>query len=384
MLVAGASGLILAAVVLASSLLRSKAASTAVALADLDGDSDLDAFFANSKNESGQADSVWINAGPQGWRDSGQRLGSADSLEVALGDLDGDGDPDAFVGNAGFASVFLNDGQGNFMDTGQRLNMEDLGAYHIDPVLGDLDGDGDLDVFAATCCGGIRANDSGAQASLPSANVVWLNDGGGNFSDSGQRLGSADSLSAALADLDEDGDLDAFVGNTGAPDGEGADPAVGGESLTVWLNDGQGRFSDSGQRLGDADSMVVALGDLDGDGDPDAFVGSLQADEIWWNDGHGHFSDSGQRLGSADSLSAALADLDGDGKLDIFTAGAQAWRVWWNDGQGGFTYAIRSPLEKNQVAALGDIDGDGDQDVFAGGLGAKIHTWLNNGAGIFG
>jgi hypothetical protein len=393
---AAAAGVLILGAILATNLLRARASSTAVALADLDGDGDLDAFFANTKNESGEPDTVWFNQGSRRWRDSEQRLGQADSLQVALGDLDGDGDPDAWVGNAGFASVFLNDGLGNFSDSGQRLTIEGLGAYYIAPVLGDLDGDGDLDVFAATCCGEIIgggpdsaggpdiSGEGGAQQTLLAANVVWLNDGQGNFSDSGQRLGSASSQAAALGDLDGDGDLDALVGNDDEFDDSIPDSSGSNEFDTIWLNDGHGNFSDSGQRLGGAGSKSVALGDLDGDGDPDAFLGNVQADEIWLNDGHGNFSDSGQRLGGELTRLAVISDLDGDGGPDIFTFGSQAWRVWWNDGQGDFTYAIRSQLEKNQVVTLGDIDGDGDLDVFAGGLGAKIHTWLNNGVGIFG
>ena len=78
----------------------------------------------------------------------------------------------------------------------------------------------------------------------------------------------------ALGDLDGDGDLDAFVGN----DKQGN---------RVWLNDGRGRFSDSGRSLGSSSSRALALGDLDGDGTLDAFAGNGfpigQANEVWLN-----------------------------------------------------------------------------------------------------
>ena len=129
--------------------------------------------------------------------DSGQRLGSARSWDVELGDLDGDGDLDAFVANGtqsnAASAVWLNDGRGRFM-----LSEQDLG-YGMGVELGDLDGDGDLDAF-------ITAWDSASQ--------VWLNGGGvqrgtgGFFADSGQTLGSGGGLDAALGDLDDDGDLD--------------------------------------------------------------------------------------------------------------------------------------------------------------------------------
>jgi uncharacterized repeat protein (TIGR01451 family) len=128
--------------------------------------------------------------------DSGQSLGSSGSYDVALGDVDGDGDLDGFVANHNQPNkVWLNDGTGTFSDSGQSLGS----SYSRGVALGDVDGDGDLDGFVA--------NGSG----LP--NKVWLNDGTGTFVDSGQSLGSATSFGVALGDVDGDGDLDGFVAN---------------------------------------------------------------------------------------------------------------------------------------------------------------------------
>ena len=93
--------------------------------------------------------------------------------------------------------------------------------------------------------------------------------------------------------------------------------------------------------LRDHRSLGVNLGDLDGDGDLDSFVanGSNQGNRVWLNDGSGNFSDSGQALGIHNSFGMTLGDLDGDGDLDAFIANysGQANRVWLNDGSGGFT-----------------------------------------------
>ena len=66
-------------------------------------------------------------------------------------------------------------------------------------------------------------------------------------------------------------------------------------------------FADGGQNLGSSRSHGVSLGDLDGDGDLDAFVANrYQANKVWINDGSGTFNDSGQNLGSSRSLGVSL------------------------------------------------------------------------------
>ncbi len=141
------------------------------------------------------------------------------------------------------------------------------------------------------------------------------------FVDSGQSLDASSSSFVSLGDLDGDGDLDAFVVN------------LSGEGNRVWLNDGTGHFTNGGQSLGSSDSASVSLGDLDGDGDLDAFVANFSGggNRVWLNDGTGHFSDSGQSLGSSDSACVSLGDLDGDGDLDAFIANfKQDNTVWLN------------------------------------------------------
>ena len=72
------------------------------ALGDLDGDGDLDAFIANGESTNdGKPNEVRVNVGNGLFQDNGIRLGNSPSLSVALGDLDGDGDLDAFIANCG-------------------------------------------------------------------------------------------------------------------------------------------------------------------------------------------------------------------------------------------------------------------------------------------
>jgi hypothetical protein len=232
------------------------------------------------------------------FEDGPQELGSSHSLDLALGDLDGDGDLDAFVANLNQPNgVWLNDGHGMYSDTGQMLGS----ASSFGVSLGDLDGDGDLDALVAN--GG-------------DPNGVWLNDGLGFFS-AGQMLGDSESVDVSLGDLDDDGDLDVFVANYNQPN-------------RAWLNDGSGMFSVTDQMLGNSTSREVALGDLDGDGDLDAFVANAQSqpNRVWLNQN------------SVTSFAAADA---GDG-FDFLA---------WQRGYGLMVQADES---------MGDADGDQDVD----------------------
>ena len=341
------------------------AASYDVALGDLDDDGDLDAFVANR-----EANKVWLNDGAATFRDSGQPLGNEDSRAVVLGDVDGDGDLDAFVANGGGhyqrIKVWLNDGKGNFRDSGQSISGGDV-------ALGDLDGDGDLDAFVANY----------------GPNNVLLNDGAGAFRQSGQSIGDALSFNGravSLGDLDGDGDLDAFVVQTG---GGGFTP---GGKIEVWLNDGDGSFSESGQRS-DSPGGPAVLGDLDQDGDLDALIveaAFLSPDKVkvWLNNGQGSLLDTGRDIDLADDVyDLQLGDIDGDGDLDVFVGHGGYFtgpdRVLLNDGEAIFSdsgQSLGSNGDRDEMntraMAMSDLDGDGDLDVFvATARGNKV--WLN-------
>jgi hypothetical protein len=160
--------------------------------------------------------------------------------------------------------------------------------------------DGDLDAFITTRY----------------ENVVWFNNGDGTFTDSNQQLGNYHSTGIGLADLDGDGDLDAFISNFN-------DPITPRDTANrVWLNDGSGLFTDSGQALGNEASFKVDIGDVDADGDLDAYVANFNGmpNKLWLNDGDGNFSDSGLAQGNGSSRAVGLADFDGNGTLDAWIA----------------------------------------------------------------
>jgi hypothetical protein len=377
-----------------------------IALGDLDGDGDLDAYFANGESENVQPNSVWINQGGGEFQDSGQSLGPGDTQSIALGDLDGDGDLDAIEG--GWGLIYINNGYGRFTGVDRSISPVD-GNYTRYPTLGDLDQDGDLDMFMAGCCGAFSGQKNDPWV-IPPASSVFLNHKSGHFSES-QSLTQQACPAAALGDLDGDGDLDAFIAcqtvilhsgvqidvngfNDSVQIFEGPHVERNRAPNLVYLNDGTGQLLESNQALGDASSYAVALGDLDGDGDLDAFVGNRADDEIWINQGGeqggipGQYTASSRRIANKSTKKITLGDVDGDGDLDALLniAANQSLNpeLWLNDGRAGFTRSRQElGIPDMQIYALGDIDGDRDLDIFAGSFDHGYDIWFNDGTGNY-
>lgn len=328
-----------------------------VGLGDLDGDGDLDAVFANMHFYS----QVWLNDGAGSFTDAEQRL-TQQGHGVGIGDLDGDGDLDLFITCASFdgshrpSVVYLNDGKANF-SASQELGDLKLSGNSVDLI--DIDGDGDLDACVQ-------------YYELPYR--VYLNDGRGTFKESD--IAFPDDMVLAWGDLDADGDVDIFAKELG-------------KGYKTLLNGGAGRFQDHWQML---DSTVdygyrsVALGDMDRDGDLDAFVtnGSREAGYstlALLNDGSGGFTGNGQNLPAVIKAWVELGDLNGDEHLDVFMAIiGQPHQVWINDGKGHFSDSdLRLGRDSGtRGCALGDLDNDGDLDVFvANFFGGSNAVWFN-------
>ncbi len=394
--------IVVASLLTACFLLTPPPRSHVVSLDDVDGDGDLDAVVGNrpgNTDYSGEPNAIWLNDGAGHFTDTGQRLIGSHGTKwdvthaVALGDLDSDGDIDAVFGNAipSLNTVWLNDGAGQYELHGEvHMKPHNQFDYSVSMsvALGDLDSDGDLDAYVGNCCRGewivSSANKIDARGFSDAYNMVWLNDGDGRLKDSGQRLGNWATGAVALGDLDGDGDLDAFEVNQGIRS-EFIDSVT---DNMVWLNDGTGHFADNGQRLGHSDGYAVALGDLDGDGDLDAFVGNAhfgRANEVWLNDGAGNFMGSEQRLGDENTRIVALDDVDRDGDLDAFVGNEGFGQIWTNDGTSCFTDSgQRFEWGSDYAVNLADVDGDGDEDVFAIRFTGDCLVWRNDGTGHFG
>ncbi len=248
-------------------------------------------------------------------------------------------------------------------DGGFTDSGQQLTQYGHGVALADFDEDGDLDAFIVC-----------HQFVLPSK--VYLNDGTGTLADSGQVFADASwsAVEVHTVDLNSDGILDvhvAYYSGTGAPD-------------RVYLNDGQAVFSDSGLLL---DEDTIAWGDLDGDGDADYFGKHWgEGYVVQLNDGHGNFTTGWQLADSQVTLGGiGLADFDSDGDLDALVlngfrdTSSQPSRLFWNDGTGQFTDS--GGLFNETMGAdltLGDLDLDGDLDVVVANMDRPNEVWLYN------
>ncbi|KKJ01367.1 FG-GAP-like repeat-containing protein [Prochlorothrix hollandica] len=268
------------------------------------------------------------------------------SSGVDLGDIDGDGDIDAVTSNFGGSRVYLNDGTGFFTDTDQNLgnsyaagiDLGDLdGDGDLDMAVGSFPGAHDPKEYLYGQPGPFQGL-SPVTPPTNGANTIWKNDGNGNFTLFQELEPDVRSAVMKLGDLDGDGDLDAVSANLGP--GNLGDPAFRNTPLgnQVWINTGNGFFT-KGQLIGNEISNGVDLGDFDGDGDLDVFAVNFgtfpatgEANRLWLNDGSGNFTDSGQLFGDNVSANVAIGDLDGDGSLDVFVANyyAQANQVYLN------------------------------------------------------
>ncbi len=292
---------------------------------------------------------------------------------VALGDIDGDGDLDILAADGDRNQVIArrNDGGGVF----SALPGVGVADGSTDVVLADIDNDGDLDLLATT------SNGNGTNGAVS----VRTNNGTGTFGGA-QNVGvNGSPLKVATGDIDGDGDLDLLAITT-----RGSGPDV----VSVRRNDGAGGFSGTQTVAVGANAQSLALGDLDGDGDLDLVVANWDDNNVSvrLNDGAGLFGGTATvAVGNAPS-GVALGDLDGDGDLDLLASNANDDNVSvrLNNGAGGFsgTTSIGVGVTPESVI-LGDLDHDGDLDFITNSFGApfsgpnKVSVRFNNGTGGF-
>ncbi|MGQ9915217.1 MAG: FG-GAP-like repeat-containing protein [Thermogutta sp.] len=284
------------------------------------------------------------------WENIRVRTGGA-----VVGDWDGDGDLDGIVygvGENAAAQILRNDGTGNFQ-------AGTLFSDHVVSVAaGDVDNDGDVDLWLG------RAG----------RDELWENTGDGQFTRVDALIPNIPegtfTAAARMIDVDCDGDLDLLSCQLPtAADRGGA---------RLWINNRDGTYREAARELGwnapGKPLTNVIWADLDGDRDPDAVLLPLQGSPmIWVNDRVGKFRlFDGERTGLriAGCVAASAGDFDNDGRLDLLVMTGTENRLCRNLGDFRFeevaAFAAVPGARGGTAAQFADLDNDGDLDLVIG------------------
>ncbi|MDP4114653.1 MAG: FG-GAP-like repeat-containing protein [Bacteroidota bacterium] len=278
-------------------------------------------------------------------------------LGVGLADLENSGSQDIYVCNLlGKNKLLINDGKGSFDDVSAEKNRGVGNDERTNSVIfGDVDNDGDLDMFIAN---------------EESTNRLFLNDGTGHFSEITETAGlesQGGGTSAAFGDLDGDGRIDLCVTNWNAEN-------------KIYKNvtqNGKVKFIDVSNLSTIADSKndknnAVVFGDVNNDGLLDIFISRRKSpNSLYINLGNFRFKDCANEMLGRDTLltyGAVFADFDNDGFLDLYISNVGTNKLYKNIGGKKF---IDVTNEYNAAvsgygtgSAVGDIDNDGDIDIY--------------------
>ncbi len=343
---------------------------------DVDGDGDLDAFVDDNSNTAGRllmnngTNQPFLGAVPITF----PTVGNPSAAD--FGDVDGDGDLDLVTSDSTDVIHWIRNNATTAPFTPIVDTIVTASIAVNDLRLVDVDRDGDLDLVAA-------------RYGAPS--MLLPNNGTANpwAGETGIDLGSSNDgvYELAIADFDRDGDADVISDNW-----------TPGIDLTFDLYLGQltpDRWSTiNAANLGSGSDVgtSLAVGDVDHDGDPDVIVGNFGSANRWHKNQGGatpFTGIAGQTIttDAKPTNAVALGDVDGDGDLDLVTANGsgQANRWYPNNGTtdpwAGLSTGtpIGSDLDDSRSLALGDLDRDGDLDLVVGNFGTANRLYVNNG-----
>jgi hypothetical protein len=294
---------------------------------------------------------------------------------VAAGDVDGDGKCDLYFGRInGRNALYRNLGNWRFEDITDSANVACANMDSTGVALGDLDGDGDLDLVVNT---------------IGSGTHIFLNDGKAHFTEltaNASLNARRGGMSLALGDVDGDGFLDLYIANY-RPLGLMDMPET-----RFWLvrtNGKQVVSTVNGRPVSDPDLanrfVVNAAGGIEELGEPDLLLknaGGTNFVPIHFTDGT-FLDEDGKALSTPPfdwGLSVMIRDINQDGAPDIYVCNDfdSPDRIWINQGHGTFRAIPRLALRKLSLFSMGvdfaDINRDGFDDFFVVDMLSREHV----------
>ena len=370
----------------------------AVSIGDLDADGDLDVLIGSLDGEP----DLYINDGNGFFEHRVVVLEDGFGAHtIHIADINGDGWPDLipFGVHAG-GGVYRNDGGYRFTLAAPFEDIEGIKHSTImTGMVGDLDGDGDLDIAIPTMS--TRQPPNSEQPPEGAPDMVLVQDAPMSFAKAATLVGPAGATTSQvgwLSDRDNDGDLDFLV----LPDR--------GPAAAWWRNDGQFPVQEDAEDvlgLLFMSAMGLDSTDIDEDGTMDVCISDVGTPRCLLGSEEGRFRDASAvfdfpvdepiSYGEDGSLhtigwSVALVDLDADGTLDVLQASgpeegavregfAAIGDLLWH-GKGGFRYEDRShesgfwDTAPHVGLATGDLDGDGFLEIVRAGPGLvpQVHS----------
>jgi Calx-beta domain/FG-GAP-like repeat len=335
-----------------------------VSTGDIDGDGDLDIATSSPGDDT----IAWYentNGDGSSWTFDEVATSAANASSVEIGDLDGDGELDLVSSSSADDTIawYENTNGDGSAWTPADINTNANGANSV--ALGDLDGDGDLDI---------------ASSSLLDDTIAWYNNTAGNASawtPTNISTTQDGASSVVAADFDGDGDLDLASASSISND-------------VVWFANTAGNASTwtpNNIDLTANGALALAVGDLDGDGDMDLAAALLTADDIVWyrNDASGATWVGADISTTANgATSVTVADMDSDGDLDVASSTQADDPTSWHENTAGNATAwtsvdVQTGGAQAQDVTAGDLDSDGDQDLVSakGGVDDTI-TWFES------